>query len=178
MKPPWEKIKSRIVYKNRWITVFEDMVIRPDRKKGIYGYMDLVPPVGIVTLTQKHEVILEKQYRYPLKKYLIELPRGLSKKKETMLQAAKRELHEETGITASRWRSLGQGIASPGLLTEGIHLFLARELFYTSAHPDSDEKIEIMRIPFTRALRWTIDGTINDEMTIVALFRTKVLLKL
>lgn len=178
MKSSWRKISSRVVYRNKWITVYEDSVLGPDGKRGIYGYVSLPSPVGIVALTKDKQVYLERQYRYPFKKNLIELPRGLSKKGEKILSAAKRELREETGIEARSWKSLGYGIASPGLLTEGIYLFLAQHLRFHNSHQDTDESIEVFSVPFAKALKWAINGIINDEMTIVALFRAKSLLHL
>jgi 8-oxo-dGTP pyrophosphatase MutT (NUDIX family) len=115
MKNPWKKLSSRIAYTNPWMTIREDKVIRPDGKKGIYGLMLAPgPSVFVIALTKDKKIYLVKQFRYTFQKPSWELPAG-NAGKDKPLAAAKRELWEETGLTANHWKLFGK--------TEALNVF-------------------------------------------------------
>ena len=178
MSSPWKKYSSGVVYKNPWIKIREDKVRQPDGKRSIYGFMDISFTVGILALSGKKEIFLVKEYRYPLKKYTLEIPRGMSKRGETPLKAAKRELLEEVGYVAKRWDKLEHINTSPGLINEVCYIFLPRHLDFKGRRPDSVEKQTVITTSFKNALQWASNNHISDALTVTAIFRTKQLLKL
>lgn len=123
----WKTVKSRVVYQNPWIKVREDSVIRPDGKKGIYGVLDKYPGVFIIALDEDGSVFLVEEYRYPIRKAVWQLPAGVIDG-GNILENAKRELKEETGITAKSWKKLGSFYVAPGHETTFITVFLAEKL--------------------------------------------------
>ena len=97
---PWKKISSQKIYQNQWFSLREDQVISPGGEKSIYGVVETSPAIAIVPLTSKLETYLVGQYRYPLNTYSWEVPEGGADPDESNLEAAKRELIEETGLRA------------------------------------------------------------------------------
>ncbi len=179
MKSPWKKISSTQKYKNPWIRVREDKVIRPDGTNGIYGVVDLTGSSAVVALTENNKVFLIRQWRYPLSCYTVEMPWGGRKRSETYLQCAKRELREETGVTAKQWNSIGKVADCPGVVNEFAHLYVARRLTIGSpiVLPEESDQ-EVVCIPFKRALAWMYSNKINDAVSIACLVRAKEYLKL
>lgn len=135
----WKKLSSKIVYKNPWIIVREDKVIRPDGKKGIYGYIQIPHSIVVMAFTSEKEIYLVGQYRYPVNTYAWEIPKGGLVKSETPLKAAKRELLEETGLVAKKWQEIGQAYSSIGIINEVCHIFMATGLKVTSNKPSTFE---------------------------------------
>ena len=101
---PWTTLGSRPVYENPWIKVREDQVLRPDGQPGIYGVVEFKNrAVGVLPVEDDGAVWLVGQYRYPLQAYSWEIPEGGSAAGETPEETARRELQEETGLTAGIW---------------------------------------------------------------------------
>lgn len=174
MKNTWQKKKSRIVYKNKWIRVREDSIIRPSGSKGIYGVVQTSGSSAIAALNKKKEIILIKQWRYPLQHATIELPWGGRNSRESHLSAAKRELCEETGLTAKKWKSLGYINGCPGVVQEDTRLFLAKDLKQHQFTLDANEQHEqILTVPIKTAYEWACTGKINDATTIAGIVRVK-----
>src|SRR5213076_2486205 len=111
-------------------------------------------------------VLLVRQYRYAAGDYLWELPAGRIDKGEKPLAAAKRELLEETGYTATRWQRILRFYASPGFVAETMNVYLARGLRAGTAQPEADELIQQRLVPLEDAVRWVMSGTIRDAKTI------------
>ena len=111
-------------------------------------------------------VLLERQYRHAATDYLWELPAGRIDPGEQELHAAKRELLEETGYTASHWRRILKFFASPGFVAETMSIYLARGLRPGIAQPEEDEVIEIRFFPLSTAVRMVMSGRIHDGKTI------------
>lgn len=166
---PWRIVASRQVYDNPWISVREDDVIRPDGEPGIYGVVHFKQvAVGIVAIEDEH-VYLVGQYRYPLEIYSWEIPKGSCHKDETPLGAAKRELSEETGLSAANWRQMGSAFLSNGACDEQAIWFLATGLTQGASHPDPTERIAVRRVPLQRALEMAYSGEINDALSQLSL---------
>lgn len=125
--------------------------------------------VVILPVVDARHVVLLRNYRFVVGETLWEVPAGTVEPQETLHQCAARELQEETGYRAARWRSLGYIYASPGLLDEKLHLFIAEELTPGPAQPEPDEKLEPVVVPLVEAIRMCLDGTIRDAKTVTSL---------
>jgi len=173
---PWKTKSSREVYKNAWIRVREDHVIRPDGGPGIYGVIEIRPSVGVVAMDDKDRVALVGQWRYSLDRYSWEIPRGGSHPGETdMLAAAKRELAEETGTIARHWERLGAVDICNGVANDVQTLFLATGLSATEMKLDPEEDITVQWQPFEEAVRMAMDGRITEVCSVAALFQVALL---
>lgn len=171
---PWKKLGSRVVYKNPWIQVREDRVIRPDGKKGIYGVIESKDSVYIVPVSSRRDVVLIGQYRYPTKVFSWEIPAGGSGG-QGLLAAAKRELKEETGLIAKRWNAVGSFQVLNGYCSEWGHIFVARGLYNTNVHAQREEGITAMKVvSYQSALAMIARGDITDGLSIVALLRVAI----
>jgi ADP-ribose pyrophosphatase len=162
-------LSSREVYHGPAFRVTADDVLEPS---GVRTRRDIVHHSGSVVILAVEDgasdprVLLERQYRHAARQMLWELPAGRIDKGENDLSAAKRELLEETGYTASRWRSILRFYASPGFLAETMNLYLARGLRAGEAQPEADEVIYIRMVPLSSAVRMVMRGTIKDGKTI------------
>jgi len=166
---PWRTVASERVYENSWISVREDSVTRPDGEPGIYGvvhYKNVA--VGILPVEDGH-TFLVGQYRYPLEQYSWEIPEGGCPEGEEPLQAAKRELKEETGFEAENWRMLGHAHLSNSVADEYAVWFLATGLTPGETRPEGGEILEVRRVPLGEALEMAMDGRITDVLSQVAL---------
>jgi ADP-ribose pyrophosphatase len=137
-------------------TVRRDVVIHP----GAVAVLPLLGPDSVVLL---------RNHRPIVGAVLWEVPAGTLEPGEPPDRAAARELAEETGYQAARWRKLGELIPSPGVLSEVIHLYVAEDLTPGDMRPEADEQLEPVTVPWADALRWALDGTVRDAKTIIAL---------
>lgn len=169
-KNPWKKLSTKIVYKNPWIKVIEDKVIKPDGSRGIYAYVETRgPSVCVVAIDDNNEVYLIGQYRYTSGEFSWEVPNGNSDG-EDVLSAAKRELTEETGLVAKRWENVGYFWVMNGVVREKCHVFIARDLTQTDKEEKREEGIvSVKKIPLGELLRQVKAGEITDDQSIVAL---------
>ncbi len=118
-------------------------------------------------------VCLVRQYRHGIQDFLWEIPAGKLDVGEAPEVCAVRELAEETGVRAEQWTSLGQYLPAPGIFTEVIHLYLARDLQLGQAAPDADEELQLQWLPFKDALHKLLQGEFNDGKTALALWRAQ-----
>lgn len=162
-------ISSRAVYRGPAFWVSTDHVLEPG---GVRARRDIVHHTGSVVILAVEDshvsprVLLERQYRHAASSFLWELPAGRIDPGETELPAAKRELLEETGYTASHWRRIFKFYASPGFVAETMSVYLATGLRPGKARPEEDEKIQIRMLPLDSAVRMVLNGTIRDAKTI------------
>lgn len=162
-------LSSREVYHGPAFRVTADQVLEPS---GVRTRRDIVHHSGSVVILAVEEgdseprVLLERQYRYAARQMLWELPAGRIDKGENDLHAAQRELLEETGYTAKRWRRILRFYASPGFLAEAMNLYLARGLRAGPAQPEPDEVIHVRMVPLSAAVRMVMRGAIKDGKTI------------
>src|SRR5262249_16099803 len=148
---PWRTLSSRVIYRNSWLALREDRVIRPDGAEGIYSVVEMRPSCGIVAVDDDDRIALVGQCRYVHDNDSLEIPTGGSEPGETALAAARRELVEETGLTAGEWTALGSIDNSNGATTDVAHLFLARNLTAGPPVPQGDEQVELRWLPFAEA---------------------------
>jgi ADP-ribose pyrophosphatase len=125
---------------------------------------------AIVAIDSSNRVCLLRQYRHAAGDWIIELPAGKLDNREPPLQCAQRELAEEAGVDARHWESLGDFLSSPGVLTEVIHVFLARDLHPSDARPEDHEVFQVHWTPLDEALALAASGRIRDGKTLVGLF--------
>ncbi len=125
--------------------------------------------VVILPVLDAGRVVLLRNFRFVVGETLWEVPAGTREPNEPLEDCARRELIEETGYTAARWRSLGYLYASPGVLDEKLHLFVAEELTAGEAQPEPDETLEPVIVPLEQAIQMCLDGTIHDAKTVTAL---------
>ena len=165
-----ERISGEVVYAGNFIEVRRDVVRLPDGSQATRDYIRHPGAVAIVALTETGEVVLERQYRYPLARDLVEIPAGKLESGEDHLETGKRELLEETGYVAAYWTYLGLVHNAIGYSDEGIELWLATGLEKREANLDAGEFLEVFTLPFGEALAMAADGRITDVKTIVGLF--------
>jgi len=157
------------VYRGPAFSVTTDHVLEPS---GIRARRDIVHHTGsIVVLAidesrKEPQILFERQYRHAAQRYLWELPAGRIDKGEKELAAAKRELLEETGYSASRWKRIIRFWASPGFVAEAMSIYLAQNLHAGEAQPEADEAIQVHFIPLSKAVRMVMNQTIRDAKTI------------
>lgn len=168
----WKKLSSKLIYKNPWIKIHEDQVIRPDGNKGIYGYLEKPTGVFIIPYSVKNKsIFLIRQNRYPIKKVIYEIPAGIVSSKN-YLSEAKRELFEETGIKAKNWKFLGRFFIAPGHETTDIRTFLASGFneHEIKSHQEGDEAIQkIVEVKVDELPKWIKEGKIECGITLASL---------
>jgi 8-oxo-dGTP pyrophosphatase MutT (NUDIX family) len=151
--------------------------MKPNGSQGLYGVVETRRAVGVVALTARHEVYLVGQYRFPLERYSWEIIEGAVEEDETPLEAAKRELKEEAGLTAASWTPLLHEIHLSSCFTdEKAFVFLAKDLHLGASSPDDTEVLRIQTQPLDACITLVDDGTISDGLSIIALLHLKKLL--
>ncbi len=169
---PWQKITSKPIYNNPWISVREDNVINPAGGEGIYGVVHFKNlAIGIIPVDREQHTWLVGQYRYALDEYSWEVPMGGSPLDDDPLNGAKRELREETGLTAANWQLLMKVHPSNSVSDETGFIYVASDLTEGETEHEDTEQLIIKRVPLRDAIAMTMDGEITDCMTIAALLR-------
>jgi len=163
---PWVRRESRAIYANPWISVREDAVLRPDGRPGIYGVVEFRnQATGIVAIDEQGRTPLVGQWRYPLGAWSWEIPEGGAPRDEDPLDAARRELAEETGLRADTWEPLLVSHLSNCVTDEIAYIYLARDLVHGTARPDDDERLEVVWVPLDEAVRRVRTGEITDAVS-------------
>ncbi len=165
------RIKRKPVYRGKIIEVDIDTVKLPNGKTADLEIIHHPGGAAALALDEEERVCLLRQYRHAANSWLWEMPAGRLDAGETPQSAAQRELQEEAGLRADEWSSLGLLVSSPGVFTEVIHLFLARQLEKVAQAPEEHEVIEVHWVPLAQALAWACSGEIVDAKTLVGLFR-------
>jgi 8-oxo-dGTP pyrophosphatase MutT (NUDIX family) len=175
---PWQQLDEKIVYENPWIRLTHENVVTPGGTDGIYGVVHFKSrAVGVVPVDAEGFVWLVKQYRYTLNAYSIEIPEGGSPFHEDMLETAKRELREETGLTASHWSRLLDLHTSNSVTDEGGVLYLAQGLTEGVTEFEATEDIEVLRVPLSEAVDWIFAGKITDSLSVMGLLAAERCIK-
>ena len=166
---PWKTLTSRPVYKNPWASVREDLAEMPNGKTTIYGVVECGECVGVLPFVDDGHVVLIRQYRYVFdENERWEMPTGGVKPGETLLEAAHRELQEETGFDAEHLEQINTYYTSKSVMHEIAHLFIGRHLTPIQAVPDETEFLEIATFGFDQVLQMVLKSEIRDSMTVLA----------
>ncbi len=163
-------IDSQILAKGTMLTVKCDQVRLPNGCTSVREYVTHPGAVLVVPILPNGNIVLEKQFRYPLNKVFIELPAGKIDAGEYILVTGQRELEEETGYTASTWVKLGHQHPCIGYSNEVIHAYLAYGLAAGPHRRDEDESIIVYEETLANCLDMIASGQITDGKTIIALF--------
>jgi ADP-ribose pyrophosphatase len=162
-------MKSDKVYEGKIVNLRIDTVELPDKKYSKREIVEHPGAVGLIPITEDNCVILVKQFRKPVEKFLIEIPAGKLELNEEPRETAIRELKEETGFEAGKIEYLLEFYTSPGFSNEKIHLFLATDLIEGEATPDSGEFVEKVKISIEDLLKMVDRGEIVDSKTIIGI---------
>lgn len=172
------KTGSEEIFDGIILHVFKDTVQLPNGNPAAREVIRHVGAVGVVPLTDDSKVIVERQFRYPLNQVITEIPAGkLDSLTEDRLSAAKRELEEETGFTATEWMELGDYYPTPAYCDERITLYFARGLTQGQRHLDEDEFLNFEAVPLEELIEDVMAGRITDGKTQVAILKVARLLE-
>ncbi len=162
-------VSSELVFDGRLLQVRRDTVRLPDGGEATREYIHHPGAVMILAQPDPDTVVLERQFRYPLRRHFIELPAGKIDAGEAPLATAQRELREECGYIAGEWRHLATLHPCIGYADERIELYLARDLRQVGNALDAGEFLEVIEVPLVQALAWVRDGTITEAKAITGL---------
>ena len=152
--------------------VKRDMVTLSNGNAAVREVIRHIGAVCVIPVTENNEVIVERQYRYPLDRVILEIPAGkLDAPDEDRLSAIQRELREETGYTADEWAELGDFHPAPAYSDEYITMYLARGLHKGDRHLDEDEFLDVYAIPLADLVRDVMEGRISDATTQVCILK-------
>ena len=169
----WKRLSSRTVYENDWMEVREDHVINPGGGENQYGHVHFKNrAVAIVPLDGAGNTWLVGQQRYTLDAYSWELPMGGAPLEEDPLAAARRELREETGLSAERWTELMRLHTSNSITDEYGVVYIAEELTEGEPEFEETEDLEIRKLSLAEAVEMVNTGEITDAISVAALLRT------
>ncbi len=176
MKNPWKTLQSNEVYDNPWIKVTENKVINPGGGEGIYGVVHFKNiAIGIIPIDQDGNIWLVGQFRYPLNEYSWEIPEGGGNLNVPILDSAKRELMEETGITAENWEVILKMHLSNSVSDEVAYIFLAQNLTFGVAQPEESEDLQVKKIHIDEAYKLICEGKITDSLTVAGILQLIIL---
>ncbi|MCH9698329.1 MAG: NUDIX hydrolase [Gammaproteobacteria bacterium] len=171
-KNPWKPVSSQRMYENPWIVVEEDQVINPAGNQVTYGKVLFNNvAVAVIALDEEDNTWLVGQTRYVPDVYSWEIPTGGSPIGEDLLTTAKRELQEETGLSAQTWTPLLHLHTSNSVTDEEAYVYIARDLTIGTPAFEDSEDITIKKIPLQQAVHMATEGQITDAISVAALFR-------
>jgi 8-oxo-dGTP pyrophosphatase MutT (NUDIX family) len=173
-KSGWEMLSNKTTYENPWIRVEHHEVLNPNGQPGIYGKVHFKNiAVSVVPIDEEGNTYLVGQERYTIGQYSWELPEGgcLIESGESPLEAAKRELLEETGLIAATWTCLGEVFLSNSVTDEKAVIFLAQHLQQKIAQPEETEVLQLRKLPLQEAIDMAKKGEITDALSVISLLK-------
>ncbi len=169
---PWKTKEIKKIYENPWIKVEEHEVLNAAGNPGIYGKVHFKnKALGIIPIDSEGNTWLVGQYRYPLDQYSWEIPMGGGPLELDVLESAKRELKEETGITAKKWTEIVRIHTSNSVTDEEGFVYLAEELTEGQTEFDETEVLSIKKMPFQEAVKMVLKGEITDGISIAGILK-------
>ena len=166
-----EQLESQTLYDGKIIRVVKDRVRLENGKEAFREVVRHPGGVCVLALTDRQEVLLVRQFRYPYGEELLELPAGKREPGEDPRLCGIRELEEETGYQAEEFLDFGRLYPTPGYCGEIIYLFLAKGLRPSRQHLDEDEFLDVVKLPLSEALAQVLDGRLPDAKTQIALLK-------
>lgn len=169
-----KKIRSKVAYKNPWFQVREDIILWPDKKKSTYSFVERPNVNFIIVQDEQKSIFFVEEYRYPIRKSILQLPAGVTDKKEKDLSAAKRELLEETGLKADKWKKIGQFFIGPGHENIRANVFWAKNISVSQSRESGNDKerefiSNVRKIPIEKIKRLIKADKIECGITLAAL---------
>jgi len=172
-----KQLTSEKIYEGKLLHVYRDEILLPNGHKGAREYIKHLGAVAVVATDKDGRIAVEHQFRYPFGKVLLEIPAGkLDYTGEDPLEAAKRELREETGITALSWQYLGPFYPTVAYSTEVIHLYWAKDLSFGERELDEDESINFEMVDMNEFVEMILEGKVPDSKTQAAVLTVNTLL--
>lgn len=173
-----KKLASETIYEGSWLRIFRDTVSLPDGNRASREYIRHIGAVCVVPLTENGQVVVERQFRYPIGRVTLEIPAGaLNSPNEIPVEAARRELKEETGVEAGELIDLGDLYSAAAYSDERIRMFCARDLRFGNTNPDEDEFLSVELIPLEELVREIMAGNVPDAKTQAAVLRVYLMMK-
>lgn len=166
------------IFNGKIINVHKDTITLVDGTEAVREVVDHPGGVAVVGLTENNEVLLVRQFRYPYKETIYEIPAGKLEKGEDPLEAGKREFREECGAAAESFEPFGELYPTPGYCGEIIRLFCATGLTFGEQELDEDEYLDVIKMPFGDCVAKIMNGEIKDAKTIIGILKLKELKKL
>ena len=171
-------VASELIYDGQVVHLYVDRVALPDGKTGVREYVRHIGAVAVLPLTENEEVICVRQYRYAHGVVMTEIPAGkLDSRDEDHVEAALRELREETGASCEKLTYLGLFRSTPAILDEKIDLYLAEGLTFGERDLDDDEFLNTVRVPLSDLVEDVMQGRIADGKTQVAILKVNEILR-
>jgi ADP-ribose pyrophosphatase len=168
-------LHTREVYRDRWIDVQVDDVIRPDGQAGIHSVIRIKSGATVIALDEEQSVYLTEEFHYAVGRVTIEAVSGGNDPPEDHLATAQRELREELGIVAGRWTPLGMVDPFTSNVVSPTWLYLAEDLQFVDAAQEGTETVRRVKLPLAEAIAMVWDGRITHAPTCVALLKTWIL---
>ena len=167
-----KQLSRERIYDGHIVHLVKDTVLLPNGREAVREVCIHVGAVAIIPLLDDGRVVMERQFRYPHGRVFLEIPAGkLDSPEEDVLEAAKRELREETGATAEKYTDLGVMIPSPAVLGERITMFLAEGLSFGDRNLDEDEFLDVELIHIDELYEMVMRGEIEDAKTAIAVLK-------
>jgi len=167
------QLETKEVFKGKILGLYYDKVMLPNERIATREKVTHPGAVGIIPVTDDGEIILVKQYRYPVSEVTLEIPAGKLDRDEEPIATAKRELKEEVGIIEARLSLLSAFYTTPGFCDELLYLYLAKDFNIVENDLDDDEFLEIVSISLKDAMGLIRDGSIKDAKTIIGIMMAK-----
>jgi len=179
MENPWKTKSKENIYENPWIKLEEHQVVNPSGKDGIYGKVTFKnKALAIVPLDNDLNTWLVGQYRYTLDEYSWEIPMGGGPVEQDDLDSAKRELKEETGLSAKKWTKIMRLHTSNSVTDEEGFVFMAEELSLGETEFEETEQLQVLKLPLSEAIKKVLDGEITDAISVAALLKVARILNI
>ena len=170
-------LKEEYIYKGKIINLKIEEVLLPNNKKSNREIVEHRGAAAIVAIDKNNNIILVKQYRKPVEDYLLEIPAGTLEPDEEPIVCAKRELIEETNFDAHKFKFLTSFCSTPGFTTEKLYVYIATDLYKKQGTPDEDEFINIVTIPFEKAIEMVLKGEIQDAKSMISILMTSLMME-
>ena len=173
---PWKIRDSQEVYKDPWIEVRKDDVIRPDGHDGTHCVVSMKPGISVLPLDDQGFVYLTEEFHYGVARTTIETVSGGIETGEDAQGTAARELEEELGIRARRWTDLGIVDPFTTIVVSPTGLFLARDLSFVDTAPEGTEQIRLVKVKLAQAVNWVISSKITHAPSCVLILKARLFL--
>lgn len=179
MENPWKTKSKKKIYDNPWIRLEEHQVVIPSGKDGIYGKVIFKnKALGIIPLDEHRNTWLVGQFRYTLNEFSWEIPMGGGPVENDYLDSAKRELKEETGLSAKKWTKIMRIHTSNSVTDEEGFVFLAEDLTLGQTEFEETEQLYLQKVPLSKAVEMVMSGEITDAISIAGLLKVARLLNM